>query len=52
MDFGVTFESETILIEVNDGFSIGNYGLADYHYARLLEARWDELVLPLLNVKH
>ena len=44
MDFGVTSKNETVLIEVNDGFSIGNYGIVDYNYARLLEARWDELV--------
>ena len=47
IDFGLTTENETVLIEINDGFSIGNYGLEDYHYARLLEARWDELVSPI-----
>ena len=47
IDFGVTSNNETVLIEVNDGFGLGNYGIVDYQYARFLEARWDELVSPL-----
>lgn len=43
MDFGVTDEGKTILIEVNDGFSIGSYGLFHIDYAKLLSARWAEL---------
>ena len=48
VDFGIPSTNETVLVELNDGFAIGNYGLADYLYARLLEARWDELVSSLL----
>ncbi len=44
IDFAVTKTGETVLLEINDAYGIGNYGLADYHYARLLETRWDELV--------
>lgn len=43
MDFGVTDKGETVLIEVNDGFSIGLYGLFHIDYAKLLSARWAEL---------
>ena len=44
MDFGVTDRGETRLVEVNDGFSLGCYGLEPILYARLLCARWSELV--------
>jgi len=43
IDFGVTKEDETLLIEVNDGFALGNYGLFYTDYAKLLSARWAEL---------
>lgn len=42
MDFGVTEDGHTLLIEVNDGFSLGSYG-HEYHVdARLLSACWSE----------
>ncbi len=44
MDFGVTVDGKTVLIEVNDGFSIGSYGLFHIDYAKLLATRWSELV--------
>ena len=43
MDFGITDKGQTLLVEVNDGFSIGCYGLAAISYAKLLSARWAEL---------
>lgn len=43
MDFGVTDDGRTILIEVNDGYSLGAYGLESTLYARLITARWAEL---------
>jgi ATP-grasp domain, R2K clade family 2 len=43
IDFGITDEGKTLLVEVNDGHSLGNYNLRPVEYARLLEARWDEL---------
>ena len=43
MDFGVTDDGRTLLVEVNDGFSLGSYGLEDTLYAKLLTARWAEL---------
>lgn len=43
LDFGVTDDGRTLLIEVNDGFALGCYGLPDTEYAKLLAARWAEL---------
>lgn len=43
MDFGVTSDGRTLLVEVNEGFSIGAYGLFYTDYARLLSARWAQL---------
>lgn len=44
IDFGVTKDGRTLLVEVNDGFSLGSYGLAPIKYAQLLTARWYELM--------
>lgn len=43
IDFGITTESRTLLVEVNDGFALGCYGLDPVVYAEMLEARWCEL---------
>ncbi|WP_310482976.1 ATP-grasp domain-containing protein [Chamaesiphon sp. VAR_48_metabat_403] len=42
-DFGVTDKGETLLIEVNDGYAIGAYGLFAPDYARLLASRWAQI---------
>lgn len=44
MDFGVTEDGRTLLVEVNDGFALGCYGTNPIQYAKLLSARWCELV--------
>lgn len=43
LDFGINESGETILVEVNDGHSLGTYGLSSAHYAKFLSARWSEL---------
>lgn len=43
IDFGVTDDGRTLLIEVNDGYALGSYGLYYPEYAKLLSARWAEL---------
>lgn len=43
IDFGLTDDGRTLLIEVNDGYSLGCYGLFYLDYAKLLSARWAEL---------
>lgn len=44
LDFGVTDDGRTVLIEMNDGMAIGCYGLPDEKYALFLTARWCELI--------
>lgn len=43
IDFGVTDDGRTLLIEVNDGYALGSYGMYYLDYAKLLSARWAEL---------
>lgn len=43
IDFGLTKDGRTLLIEVNDGYALGCYGLYYLDYAKLLSARWAEL---------
>jgi hypothetical protein len=46
IDFGVTTDGRTALIEMNDGFSFGAYdGVSAETYWRVTAARWRELVL-------
>lgn len=54
LDVGVTRSGATPLIEVNDGYALGSYGLDDVSYALLLTARWSQLmsqVDPLRRIK-
>jgi len=44
IDFGVLADGSTAMVEVNDGFSFGCYGLNPYAHARMLAARWLEMV--------
>ncbi len=44
IDFGVLTNGQTVLVEANDGYSLGPYGLEATEYAELLEARWLQLV--------
>lgn len=43
LDVGVTEDGRTLLVEVNDGYAIGAYGLSPARYAALIDARWAEL---------
>lgn len=44
IDFGVTADGRTLLVEVNDAFALGCYGLGTEEYAAMLEDRWQEVV--------
>lgn len=44
MDWGLTSSGQTLLVEVNDGYALGNYGLRGPDYTALIEARWRELM--------
>lgn len=43
LDFGVTDAGKTLLIEMNDGFAFGHYGLDSTTYAEMLAARWYQM---------
>lgn len=43
LDFGITKGGRTLLVEVNDGYALGCYGMQPALYAQMLEARWEEL---------
>lgn len=44
LDFGITEDERTVLIRARDGWCLEPCGLNDKLYARLLSARWAELV--------
>lgn len=44
LDVGVLRTGETAVVEVNDGFAFGTYGLSPDIHARMLEDRWCEMV--------
>lgn len=43
LDFGVTEQGHTTLIEVNDGYAMGAYGMSPTDYAKMISARWSQL---------
>lgn len=43
LDFGLTKDGRTLLVEANDGYSLGFYGLFYVDYAKLLASRWAQL---------
>lgn len=43
LDFGLTDKGEYLLVEVNDGHSLGTYGFGAISYAKFLSARWAEM---------
>lgn len=51
LDWGVTSDGQTLLVEANEGYAFGHYGLHPVSYARMLAARWYELASqPTLQV--
>ena len=43
LDVGRTAAGATVVVEVNDGYSLGAYGLTPLAYAKFLSARWAQL---------
>lgn len=43
IDFGVTKDNKTLLIEVNDAWALGSYGLESHLYSKFLLTRWSQL---------
>jgi len=44
LDVGVLDTGDTVLVEVNDALSLGNYGLCPALYSKMISARWLQLV--------
>lgn len=44
MDICVTDDGRTLLVELNDAYSLGCYGLSSVYYAKLISARWSQLM--------
>jgi len=43
LDWGILKNGRTILVEMNEGYAFGHYGLAPDLVARMLSARWNEM---------
>jgi ATP-grasp domain, R2K clade family 3 len=43
LDWGIDDQGRTLLVEMNDSFALGHYGLHPVLYARMLSARWYEM---------
>lgn len=43
LDMGIDSNGEYKLVEVNDGHSIGSYGMGSMSYAKFLSARWAQM---------
>lgn len=44
MDICVTNDNRTLLMELNDAYSLGSYGLPSIFYAKFISARWSQLL--------
>jgi len=44
LDVGVDDKGQTILVETNEGLALGNYGLAPALHAKMIAARWHEVM--------
>lgn len=43
IDFGVTDDGKTLLVECNDAYSLGPYGINNLDLTRMFILRWDEI---------
>jgi hypothetical protein len=44
VDIGITHERKSIVVEVNDGCNLGNYGLDSIYYGEMIVSRWFEIM--------
>ena len=44
MDICLTRDGKTLLVECNDAYALGSYGLPEVLYARMISARWSQLL--------
>jgi len=50
LDWGIDEKGRTLLVEMNDGYAMGHYGLNPALYARMLSARWYQMATERLKV--
>lgn len=43
LDVGVTDDGQSLVVEINDSYACGAYGLFPVQYAKFIRARWEEL---------
>jgi hypothetical protein len=43
LDVRIDDQNQMKLVEVNDGHSLGTYGISGVNYAKFLSARWAQL---------
>lgn len=43
-DICYTRDGRTLLVEFNDAYALGHYGLPSIQYAKLISARWAQLL--------
>lgn len=53
IDVGILEDGENVVIEFNDMWGIGNYGVDNHTYLRLLKSRYFEIMKKnhLINIK-
>lgn len=51
IDFGILSTGETALVEWNDGYALGSYGLDQEIYTDLLLERWSEIMNKIFPSK-
>lgn len=44
LDLGLTDDGRTLVVELNDCFALGSYGMPSIPYARMVVDRWSEIV--------
>jgi hypothetical protein len=44
MDWAITASGQTLLVEVNDGYALENFGLDGMPFTAMIEARWRQLM--------
>jgi ATP-grasp domain, R2K clade family 2 len=44
IDFGIVADGRTLLVETNEAYALGCYGLPELRYSSLIERRWQELL--------
>ncbi len=44
LDLGLVSDGRTLVVEVNDAFALGAYGMPSIPYAQMVMDRWEEMV--------